>query len=181
MQTVIIPLAGIMSSISNDGCWHDLGPDGSLEQLAGMDILEHFGGDVITTPERAPYVLQHLIDELDYRIGEGWVASEVNNGHRPEEAGVWQHNADHAFNYMAGAYGEGCTECSAWIEYEPDNKDEALEKIDGEEFVQKMIMSSTRINLGHAPIYFLFEQCDDCRSQASEVIKARKVWTGLAS
>ncbi|BCV00184.1 MAG: hypothetical protein CM15mV33_380 [uncultured marine virus] len=48
-----------------------LEPDGSVEQLAGMDIVNNFGYDTITTPERAPYVLAHLLNELDYRINGG--------------------------------------------------------------------------------------------------------------
>lgn len=159
MQTVIIPLAGIMSSISNDGCWHDLGPDGSIEQLAGMDIVNHFGSDTITTPERAPSVIEHLLNELDYRINEGWIASEINKAGEQE----WQCDTDKALAYMTG--NDGCDQCSAWTEPEDG-------WACGEEF-------ASDIRHNRIKDYFVFSQCSDCEAEAHEVIAARKMWEGL--
>jgi bacterioferritin-associated ferredoxin len=166
MSYVNIPLAGIMSSISNDGCWHDLGPDGSIEQLAGMDIVDHFGSDTITTPERAPHVLDHLLSELEYRISEGWIASEINKAGDQE----WQCNTDMALAYMTG---NGCGQCSAWTEpevIEDGNPD--LVWSCGEEFAGDIHRNRIRD-------YFIFEQCSDCETEARKVIAARNLWEEL--
>ena len=165
MSSVIIPLAGIMSSISNDGCWHDLGPDGSVEQLAGMDIVNHFGYDTITTPERAPYVLAHLLSELDYRINEGWIASEINKAGEQE----WQSDTDKALAYMTG---NGCGQCSAWTE--PEGDEMWLDHSCGEEFADDVRNYPSRIK-----DYFIFRQCSDCETEAREVIAARNLWEEL--
>ena len=169
MSSVIIPLAGIMSSISNDGCWHDLGPDGSVEQLAGMDIVNNFGYETITTPERAPYVLAHLLSELDYRINEGWIASEINKAGEQE----WQSDTDKALAYMTG---NGCGQCSAWTEpedgWDPINE-VWLDHSCGEEFADD-------VNNSRIKDSFVFRQCSDCETEAREVIAARSLWEDLA-
>ena len=166
MSSVIINLPGIFYEISNDGCWNGFGPDDSLEERAGNDIGKAWGTDAIrTTGELAPTVIKLLLAELEYRSDNGVCASEVDAWDR----NVWQHNSEKAMNYMSNFYGDGCEECSAWIEYEPENEYEELVQIDGQEFQRKI----DRINTGYAPIYFLFSQCDSCTGMAREYKKAK--------
>ena len=80
-------------------------------------------------------------------------------------------------NYMSDYAGEGCEECSAWIEYEPENEYEVLDQIDGKEFQSKI----DRINIGYAPIYFMFEQCDSCTGMAREYKEAKSYLERLHS
>lgn len=166
MSSVIINLPEIFYEVSNDGCWHGFGPDDSLEERAGNDIGEAWGIDaIVTTGELAPTVIKLLLAELEYRSANGVCASEINQWNR----NVFQHNSHRAMNYMSNFYGEGCEECSAWIEYEPENEYEELVQIDGQEFQRKI----DRINIGYAPIYFMFEQCASCTGMAREYKKAK--------
>ena len=159
MSSVIINLPGIFYEISNDGCWNGFGPADSLEEKAGNDILEAWGLDeIVTTGELAPTVIKLLLAELEYRSDEGHCASEINKWNR----NVWQHNSEKAMNYMSNWAGEGCEECSAWIEYEPENELEEVVQIDGQEFQRKI----DRINTGYGPVYFMFEQCEPCTGMA---------------
>ena len=166
MSSVIINLPGIFYEISNDGCWHGFGPDDSLEERAGNDIGVAWGLDaIVTTGELAPTVIKLLLAELEYRSDNGVCASEINQWNR----NVWQCNSHKAMNYMSNFYGDGCEECSAWIEYEPENEYEEVVQIDGQEFQRKI----DRIYTGYAPVYFMFEQCASCTGMARGYKKAK--------